>query len=107
ISSPDGAGAWRLTCPFDSVFGHWLAAANPPSDTPSTPAMIFHRDNDMLGLRPWGRGPGKTAGVRSRGARPRRATGRGERGARLPRQRHFPGLVGPRRFAEVLGERHP
>jgi hypothetical protein len=31
-----------------SNFGHWLAAAaSPPIDTPSTPAINFQRDNDM------------------------------------------------------------
>jgi hypothetical protein len=34
--------------PFDaSDFGHWATAARPPSDTPSTPANIFQRDNVM------------------------------------------------------------
>jgi hypothetical protein len=34
---------------FASDFGHWPAiAARPPSDTPSTPAIIFQRDNDMV-----------------------------------------------------------
>jgi hypothetical protein len=32
-----------------SLLGHWPAiAARPPSDTPSTPAIIFQRDNDMV-----------------------------------------------------------
>src|SRR6185312_3133713 len=49
---------------LESNFGHWLAAAaRPPIDTPSTPAINFQRDNDM-GDAP--RNGGATRGDRER-----------------------------------------
>jgi len=61
ISKPLGNSVCRQVCFAESDFGHWpVTAARPPSDTPSTPAISFHRDKNMVwGLRTSGADRGK------------------------------------------------